>query len=74
MPRDRSCLLRPETVESYFILWRLTKDPKYREWGWEVVQALERNCKVEGGCSGIKNVNVRRSIQHFVKNQGPDDS
>jgi len=61
MARDRSYLLRPETVESYFILWRLTKDPKYREWGWEVVQALERNCKVEGGYSGIKNVNVRRS-------------
>ena len=32
-------LLRPETVESYFYLWRLTHDPKYREWGWEFVQA-----------------------------------
>lgn len=31
-------ILRPETVESYFVLWRLTKNPKYREWGWEVVQ------------------------------------
>jgi len=61
LARDRSYLLRPETVESYFILWRLTKDPKYREWGWEVVQALEKNCKVEGGYSGLKNVNVRRS-------------
>jgi mannosyl-oligosaccharide alpha-1,2-mannosidase len=25
-------------VESYYYLWRLTKDPKYREWGWELVQ------------------------------------
>ena len=33
-----SYLLRPETVESYFYLWRATHDPKYREWGWEVVQ------------------------------------
>ncbi len=28
-------LLRPETIDSYFYMWRLTKDPKYREWGWE---------------------------------------
>ena len=34
----RYYILRPETFESYFIMWRLTKDPKYREWGWEAVQ------------------------------------
>jgi len=60
-PFDKSFLLRPETVESYFVLWRLTKDQKYREWGWQVVQALEMNCKVEGGYSGLRNVNMLRS-------------
>ena len=60
-PSDRSYLLRPETVESYFVLWRLTKDLKYREWGWQVVQALELNCKVEGGYSGLRNVNTFQS-------------
>ena len=35
---SRYYLLRPETFESYFIMWRLTKEPKYREWGWESVQ------------------------------------
>ena len=60
-PSDRSYLLRPETVESYFVLWRLTKDLKYREWGWQVVQALELNCKVEGGYSGLRNVNTYQS-------------
>lgn len=30
-------ILRPEVVESYMYLWRLTHDPIYREWGWEVV-------------------------------------
>ena len=49
-------ILRPETVESYFLMWRLTKDPKYRDWGWEMVQALDRHCKAEGGYSGIRNV------------------
>ena len=43
-------------MESYLLLWRLTKDPKYREWGWEMVQALDKHCKAEGGYSGIRNV------------------
>lgn len=33
-----------EAVESWFYLWRITKDPKYREWGWkffEVCVALK---------------------------------
>ena len=49
-------------MKFYFILWRLTKNPMYREWGWEVVQALEINCKGEAGYSGIKNVNVKGSM------------
>ncbi|XP_034942519.1 mannosyl-oligosaccharide alpha-1,2-mannosidase IA [Chelonus insularis] len=53
---EKYYILRPETFESYFILWRLTKDPKYREWGWKAVEALERHCHVEGGFTGISNV------------------
>jgi len=53
---ERYYILRPETVESYFLMWRLTKDQKYRDWGWEMVQALDKNCKVDGGYSGVRNV------------------
>uniref|UniRef100_A0A8C5ZP51 alpha-1,2-Mannosidase n=1 Tax=Marmota marmota marmota TaxID=9994 RepID=A0A8C5ZP51_MARMA len=35
-------ILRPEVVESYMYLWRLTHDPIYREWGWEVVTVSAR--------------------------------
>lgn len=49
-------ILRPETVESYFVMWRLTHDQKYRDWGWEAVQALERHCRSENGFSGLNNV------------------
>ena len=35
---EKMYLLRPETVETYFILWRITHDQKYRDWGWEVVE------------------------------------
>ena len=51
-------ILRPEVVESYFYMWRLTKDKKYRDWAWDAVQALEKNCKAEYGYSGLRNVNT----------------
>ena len=53
---EKYYILRPEVVETYFIMWRFTKDPKYRQWGWEAVEALKANCQVENGFSGIKDV------------------
>ncbi|KAL9131842.1 MAG: hypothetical protein Q9217_000288 [Psora testacea] len=35
---DNHNLQRPETVESLFYMWRITGDPIYREWGWEMFQ------------------------------------
>ena len=49
-------ILRPETVESLFVMWRLTHDQKYRDWGWQIFQAIERHCKTPTGYSGISNV------------------
>ena len=34
-PRHSDYTLRPEVLESLFILHKLTGDPIYREWGWE---------------------------------------
>ena len=57
-------LLRPETVESLFYMWRFTKDPKYREWGWKIFLGFEKYTKVPtGGYSGIKNVNQENSLK-----------
>uniref|UniRef100_A0A667ZSY2 alpha-1,2-Mannosidase n=1 Tax=Myripristis murdjan TaxID=586833 RepID=A0A667ZSY2_9TELE len=53
---DRYYILRPEVIESYMYMWRLTHDPKYREWGWEAVEALEQHCRVDSGFSGIRDV------------------
>ena len=53
---EKYYILRPEVVESYFIMWRLTKDPKYRQWGWEAVQAIKKSCQVENGFSGVRDV------------------
>jgi len=51
-------LLRPEAIEAIFYMWRFTKQPKYREWGWKMFLAFEKYTKVAtGGYSGVKNVN-----------------
>lgn len=54
--QEKYYILRPETFESYFVLWRLTHDQKYRDWGWDAVQALEKYCRTDHGYSGIRNV------------------
>ena len=40
---------RPEALESMFILWRITKDPKYRENAWTIFQAFNRYARVKTG-------------------------
>ena len=49
-------LLRPEAVESFYILNFLTGDPVYREWGWEVFCAIERYCKTDIAYGSITSV------------------
>ncbi|GMP87872.1 hypothetical protein CsSME_00040073 [Camellia sinensis var. sinensis] len=56
---DRHNLLRPETVESLFVLYRITGDLKYREWGWEIFKAFEKYTKVKtGGYTSLDDVTV----------------
>ncbi|XP_012072098.1 mannosyl-oligosaccharide 1,2-alpha-mannosidase MNS3 isoform X2 [Jatropha curcas] len=56
---DRHNLLRPETVESLFVLYRITQDPKYREWGWQIFEAFEKYTKVESaGYSSLEDVTM----------------
>ncbi|KAF2077593.1 hypothetical protein CYY_001133 [Polysphondylium violaceum] len=50
--------LRPEAVESIFILYRLTGDVKYQEWAWKIFEAIEKHCKTEGGYAGLKSVSI----------------
>jgi len=55
-PGKNHYLMRPEAVESFFVLYHLTGDPIYREWGWEIFQAIERYCKTEAGYGQLENV------------------
>jgi hypothetical protein len=53
--------LRPEVVESVFVLWRITGNPKYRAVAWRIFQALQQNASVyhdgvHSGFSGLTDV------------------
>ncbi|CCM00756.1 uncharacterized protein FIBRA_02796 [Fibroporia radiculosa] len=49
-------LLRPETLESIYIMWRTTGDPIWRERGWAIFEALERETKTDSGYASVHNV------------------
>ncbi|KAI1384895.1 glycoside hydrolase family 47 protein [Hypoxylon trugodes] len=59
-PLDAHNLQRPETVESLFMMWRITEDPLYREWGWKIFNAFEKHTKIsqEQGYTSVNDVNA----------------
>ena len=57
--RFNSHYLSGHLAKSYFVLWRLTRDEKYRQYAWQLVQAIYRHCRADecGGYSWVYNVN-----------------
>lgn len=48
-------------MESLFILYRLTGDKKYQEYGWTIFQAFEEHAKIAtGGYSSLNSVKEPR--------------
>jgi mannosyl-oligosaccharide alpha-1,2-mannosidase len=43
-PLDAYNLQRPETVESLFLMFRVTEDPIYRKWGWKILNISGNTC------------------------------
>ncbi|TNY18789.1 glycoside hydrolase [Rhodotorula diobovata] len=59
-PIDARNILRPETVESLFVAYRVTGDPVYREWGWRIFRAFEAHCRLPGGgFAGVRDVDAK---------------
>ena len=57
-------ILRPETMESLFYMWRMTKEQKWRDYGWSIFRAIDRFCRVPtGGFSGLTDVNVALPVK-----------
>jgi len=56
-PRSASYNIgRPEAVESFWVLWYYTRDPKWRNMGWEVFKAFERHAATGSGWTALPDV------------------
>eukprot|EP00299_Pterocystis_sp_00344_P018252 c9119_g1_i1.p2 GENE.c9119_g1_i1~~c9119_g1_i1.p2 ORF type:complete len:233 (+),score=43.54 c9119_g1_i1:1030-1728(+) len=56
--RRSEYILRPETVETLFYMYRLTGETKYQDWGWEIFQNLDKLKVESGGYSGVISVDT----------------
>lgn len=53
---SRKYILRPEAIESVFIMFRITGDEYWRDRGWEMFQAIEKHTRTPLGSSAINDV------------------
>jgi len=53
---DGAYHLRPEAIESIMIMYRMTGEQKWRDKGWEMFEAIERYCRVDGGYASLMDV------------------
>ncbi|GJJ07900.1 hypothetical protein Clacol_002106 [Clathrus columnatus] len=60
--RSSRNFMRPETVESMYLMWKTTGDEIWRERGWEIFKALERNCRLHAGYASVVNVDMPNSV------------
>lgn len=55
--RDRHNILRPETLESLYYLYWITREDVYRDQAWAIFEAFEEHCRVDrGGYAGLEDV------------------
>tara|TARA_R110002003_G_scaffold106_18_gene8875 strand:- start:12944 stop:14602 length:1659 start_codon:yes stop_codon:yes gene_type:complete len=61
--KDPRYILRPEAIESVFILWRITGDPWWRETAWEMFEAVAKATETEYANAAVLDVTVLGSKQ-----------
>lgn len=69
-PKGASNMLRPETVEALFYMWRVTGEPKYREWGWRIFEAFRKHSRTPEGAFACVDVSHEASLQGCKNTQG----
>ncbi|APA05278.1 hypothetical protein SS1G_09671 [Sclerotinia sclerotiorum 1980 UF-70] len=66
---DRRYILRPEAIESVFIMWRITGDRKYVDAAWRMFRAIERVCRTEIASAAVMDVTVTVSVKNHEKKE-----
>ena len=55
---DNRYILRPEAIESVFILYRITGDKRYQEAAWQMFQSIERATRTDIAHAAVYDVRV----------------
>jgi len=61
--KDRRYMLRPEAIESIFILYRITGDKRYQDIAWRMFVNIDAACRTPLGYSSINDVTHRESTK-----------
>lgn len=60
---DPRYILRPETIESLFVLYRITGDAAYQDQAWRMFEAMVRHCRTEWAFAALADVTRERPPQ-----------
>ncbi|KAH8671831.1 glycoside hydrolase family 47 protein [Tricladium varicosporioides] len=55
---DRRYILRPEAIESVFMMWRITGHPEWQDAAWRMFQAVERVSRTDIAAAAIADITV----------------
>jgi mannosyl-oligosaccharide alpha-1,2-mannosidase len=57
--QDGKYILRPEAIESVFIMYRITGDPVWHDKAWEMFQAIETATRTDIAYAALENVALK---------------
>jgi hypothetical protein len=60
---DGRYVLRPEAIESVFIMYRITGDPSWMEKAWQMFSAVERATRTEIAAAALKDITKKEPEQ-----------
>ncbi|KPI38772.1 Mannosyl-oligosaccharide 1,2-alpha-mannosidase MNS1 [Cyphellophora attinorum] len=77
---DPKYILRPEAIESVFIMWRMTGDEYWRDVGWKMFQTIIHHTRTPFGHSALSSVMyqwdtevVEQGVKTMVQRAGQTD-
>ena len=64
---DPKYILRPEAIESVFIMWRITGDEYWRDVGWTMFQSIIHHTRTPFGHSALSSVMAQYETEEVVQ-------
>lgn len=60
---DRRYILRPETIESVFVMYRITGDPSWMEKAWTLFSVIEKRTRTGIAAAALEDVTKAQPVQ-----------